>query len=83
MHPSEDFELDRELPPESDGLVEDLDLSTLFEAMARGDKFLLAVGKAAVLSPAGRAERDRLPPGGPHRLPRPPGVRETALLVGH
>jgi hypothetical protein len=51
MHPSEDFELDRELGPESDGLVEDLDLSTLFEAMARGDKFLLAAGKAAVLSP--------------------------------
>jgi DNA mismatch repair ATPase MutS len=51
MHPSEDFKLDRELPPESDGLVEDLGLSTLFEAMAKGDKFLLAVGKAAVLSP--------------------------------
>jgi DNA mismatch repair ATPase MutS len=51
MHPSEDFKLDRELPPGSDGLVEDLGLSRLFEAMAKGDKFLLAVGKAAVLSP--------------------------------
>ncbi len=51
MHPSEDFKLDRDLRPESDGLIEDLGLSTLFEAMARGDKFLLAVGKTAVLSP--------------------------------
>ncbi len=51
MHPSEDFEPDRELPPESDGLVEDLGLSPLFEAMASGDRFLLGVGKAAVLSP--------------------------------
>ena len=51
MHPSEDFRLDRELLPESDGLVEDLGISTLFEAMARGDKFLLAVSKAGVLSP--------------------------------
>ena len=40
MHPSEDFKLDRELLPESEGLVEDLGLSTLFEAMARDDKFL-------------------------------------------
>jgi hypothetical protein len=51
MHPSEDFKPDRELPPESDGLIEDLGLSTLFEAMAGGDRFLLAVSKAAVLSP--------------------------------
>ena len=51
MHPSEDFEPDRELPPESDGLVEDLGLSPLFEVMASGDRFLLGVGKAAVLSP--------------------------------
>ena len=51
MHPSEDFKLDCELPPESDDLVQDLGLSTLFEAMARGDKFLHAAGMAAVLSP--------------------------------
>ena len=51
MHPSADFEPDRELPPESDGLVEDLGLSELLAAMASGDRFLLAVSKAAVLSP--------------------------------
>jgi len=51
MHPNEDFNPDRELPPESDGLVEDLGLPTLFEAMAGGDRFLLAAGKAALLSP--------------------------------
>jgi hypothetical protein len=51
MHPSEDFKVDRALPPESDDLVEDLGLGTLFSAMAGADKFVLAVAKAAVLSP--------------------------------
>jgi MutS domain V len=51
MHPTEDFEPDRELPTGSDGLVEDLGLSDLFAAMAGGDRYLLAVGKAALLSP--------------------------------
>ena len=51
MHPSEDFQPDRDLPPESDALVEDLGLSPLFESMASGDRFLLAVAKTAVLSP--------------------------------
>jgi MutS domain V len=51
MHASEDFEPDRQLPSESDSLVEDLGLSTLFDTMAGGDKFLLNVAKTAVLSP--------------------------------
>ena len=51
MHPSEDFQPDRELPPDSDSLIEDLGLTTLFDAMAMGDRFLLGVGRAAVLSP--------------------------------
>jgi DNA mismatch repair ATPase MutS len=51
MHPSEDFKLDRGLPPESNDLVEDLGLAKLFEVMSRGDKFLLAAGRSAVLSP--------------------------------
>ncbi len=51
MHPSEDFQPDRALPPDSDSLIEDLGLTALFDAMARGDRFLLGVGKAAVLSP--------------------------------
>ncbi len=51
MHPGQDFEVDRQLPPEAEDLVEDLGLGTLFAAMAGGDKFVLAVARAAVLSP--------------------------------
>ena len=50
MHPTEEFDLERDLPPESEDLVEDLGLGTLFGAMARGDKFILTVARAAVLS---------------------------------
>ena len=35
MHPTEEFDLGRDLPPESEDLVEDLGLGTLFGAMAR------------------------------------------------
>ncbi|MGH9105957.1 MAG: MutS-related protein [Acidimicrobiales bacterium] len=56
MHPDEDFSPGRELPPESDDLVEDLGLGTLFQAMAKGDKLIFAVSKAALLSPLGRPE---------------------------
>lgn len=41
MHPGQDFEVDRQLPPEAEDLVEDLGLGTLFAAMAGGDKFVL------------------------------------------
>jgi hypothetical protein len=58
MHPSEDFKVGTELPPESDALVDDLGLDTMFEAMAGGDKFVLAVAKAAVLAP--RVRRDEI-----------------------
>ena len=51
MHPKDDFKVDRELPPQSDDLVEDLGLSRLFATMAGGDKLVHAVAKAAVLSP--------------------------------
>jgi hypothetical protein len=45
-----DFDLQRELPPNEVALTQDLELSTLFEAMALGDKFLLEVAKKAVLT---------------------------------
>lgn len=54
MHPSEDFDPDRELAPESEGLVEDLGLAPLLSAMSGGDKFLATVCKAALLSPLGQ-----------------------------
>jgi DNA mismatch repair ATPase MutS len=50
MHKDEDFELERELPPQEGELTQDLELNMLFNAMALGDKFLFDVAKRAVLS---------------------------------
>ncbi len=45
-----DFDLQQKLPPNAQALTQDLELNTLFGAMARGDEFLLQVAKQAVLS---------------------------------
>jgi hypothetical protein len=50
MHPNEDFDLRRELPPHQEALTRDLELETLCTAMAGGDQFLYEVAKRAVLS---------------------------------
>jgi DNA mismatch repair ATPase MutS len=50
MHPDRDFDARQPLPPNQAALVQDLELNTLFNAMARGDDFLLEVSKQAVLS---------------------------------
>jgi DNA mismatch repair ATPase MutS len=50
MHRERDFDPKLKLPPNEAELVKDLELKILFEAMARGDKFILAVAKQAVLS---------------------------------
>ena len=50
MHPGQDFDLDRELPAASTELIQDLELGTLFGAMAAGDQFLHDVARQAVLS---------------------------------
>jgi hypothetical protein len=50
MHPDRDFDLQRELPPNEGALTQDLDLNTLFLAMANGDQFLFDMAKRAVLS---------------------------------
>jgi len=50
MHPDQDFDLQRELPPHQAALTQDLELDTLFDAMARGDQFLFQVAERAVLS---------------------------------
>jgi len=42
--------LQRELPPHAEALTQDLELDTLFEAMAVGDRFLLNAAKKAVFS---------------------------------
>lgn len=50
MYRDRDFDLHQRLPLNEDALVQDLELSTLFGAMARDDQFLYAVAKSAVLS---------------------------------
>lgn len=50
MHKDRDFDLTAALPPNAADLTQDLELDTLFNAMAAGDAFLLAVAKQAVLA---------------------------------
>jgi hypothetical protein len=50
MHPDQDVDLQRELPPHQAALTQDLELNTLFDAMAGGDQFLYEVAERAVLS---------------------------------
>jgi hypothetical protein len=44
-----EFERERELPGHREALVQDLELETLFEAMAGGDGFLFEVASSAIL----------------------------------
>jgi DNA mismatch repair ATPase MutS len=50
MYKDHDFDLQRKLPPNEQALTQDLELNTLFNAMALGDDFLFQVTKKAVLS---------------------------------
>ena len=50
MYQDRDFDLQRKLPSNEQALTQDLELNTLFNAMALGDKFLFEVAKKAVLS---------------------------------
>ncbi len=50
MHPDRDFDPERELPSNEAALTQDLELNTLFEAMALRDKYLFTVARQAVLS---------------------------------
>lgn len=45
-----DFDLQAQLPANEQDLIQDLELTTLFDAMARGDKFLYDVVKRALLT---------------------------------
>lgn len=49
MHRDQDFDLQRDLPANHDALTRDLELNTLFGAMAAGDAFLFELAKRAVL----------------------------------
>ena len=50
MHKDRDFDLQQGLPWNEPALTQDLELKTLFNAMALGDKFLFEVARAAILS---------------------------------
>jgi len=50
MYKDRDLGLEEDLPPNAAALTQDLELDTLFGAMAAGDKFLLEVAKKAVLT---------------------------------
>jgi len=58
MYRDQDFDLQRPLPSNEPTLTQDLELNTLFDAMARGDRFLFGVAKRAVLS--GESDLDTL-----------------------
>ena len=50
MYQDRDFDLQRKLQSNAQALMQDLELHTLFNAMALGDKFLFEVAEKAVLS---------------------------------
>jgi len=50
MYRDRDFDLQRQLPSNEQALTQDLELNTLFNAMAVGDEFIHEVAKKAVLS---------------------------------
>jgi DNA mismatch repair ATPase MutS len=50
MFKDRDFDLQRKLPSNEEALTQDLELNTLFGAMALGDEFLFEVAKKAILS---------------------------------
>ena len=49
MHRDRDFDLEADLPPNEAALRQDLELETLWAAMAGGDKFLHEIARRAVL----------------------------------
>jgi len=49
MYKDQDFDLQRPLPWNEQTLTQDLELNTLFHAMALGDKFLFQVARSALL----------------------------------
>ena len=50
MHRDQDFDAKQKLPPNEAALTQDLELETLFDAMAQENTFLYQVAKQAVLS---------------------------------
>ena len=49
MYEAQDFDLQQQFPPNAQALIQDLELQTLFNAMALGDKFVFEVVKQTIL----------------------------------
>jgi hypothetical protein len=56
MHRDRDFDLEAPLPPAAAALTQDLELTTLFNAMARGDALLFKVARSAVIRSLGNMD---------------------------
>ena len=49
MHPDRDLDLEQPLPANAEALIQDLELDTLFDAMARGDNYLRELTRTCLL----------------------------------
>src|ERR1039457_2188997 len=56
LYQEQDFNFGADLPPNHEDLIQDLELATLLEAMALGDKFLHEVSARVVLASLGDPE---------------------------
>ncbi len=50
LYQDQDIDLQQQLPPQAQALIQDLELTTLFNAMASGDALIFEVAKQVVLS---------------------------------
>jgi len=50
LYEGQDFDFDATLPANSEDVIQDLELTTLLQAMAQGDKFLFEVSKRVLLT---------------------------------
>jgi len=50
LYCDDDFNFTADLPPNHENLVQDLELTTLLDAMALGDRFLFDVSKRVILA---------------------------------
>ncbi|MCL4407781.1 MAG: DNA mismatch repair protein MutS, partial [Thermotogae bacterium] len=56
MFRNRDFDLEQQLPPFADDLVQDLELNIILNAMSNGDEFVFNISKRALLSSINSAE---------------------------
>ena len=72
MYKDHDFDLQQKLPPHAQALTQDLELQTLFNAMALGDKFVFEVAKTSGIVQCKRSGHHTLSPTYPSGLPEKP-----------